>query len=644
MRMCKIVVLLVLAVGLVGFSAVSTLAQAQFSPNQELPLPMTAGDLPVKFIVRGLEPSNRVDQDGTVYVSSIRGVPGGIDMHRWSPLLEGPPNPDGTLPFKYLGQPDGCGILSIGCSFIGIAEGGGDTDIAVNYPSLGLTPNLAVTSQTIVPGETSFHSGDRGESFSEPNPISNPLVGEDREWMDAIDGQTVYMGVHDAATFNINVSRSVDGGQLYFDGYGQAIDPQTYPAAGGIPATNTANVAGTLRVDNSSCPSRGNVYSVFVAPDNAVENATGQTFRSVYVAASTDAKLALPVYTFSDRKVFSQPVGLSAENLFPAMAVDYSGVLYALWSNNSDVLLSVSKDQANTWAAPVRVNQGATIGMANVFPWIAADANGHVGIVWYGSDRAGNSNDIAIHEPCPAGSTDCMKNWTNWNVYYAESVNASSATPLFTQTKVSDHAIHRGTVSTGGLNGNANRGLADYFQVSFDPLHRANIAFSDDSKVHPLGPNNGPDNPSTRRLTRVNFTRQLATAAGIKTKSACAGGRPDPGPKTTGSGSIGGRTKFGVIAKASPINASLRYDDGDSSLSARSSNGANSVSFSGSCATVTGDAVVNDQHGYTYRVDACDVADPGTGKDTFAIELRGPNYSYHRDGTLSKGEVQYRSQ
>jgi len=62
----------------------SLFAQAPFTPNQELPLPLTAGSLPVRFIVRGLEPSNRVDQQGTIYVTSIRGVPGG---GRFAPLV-----------------------------------------------------------------------------------------------------------------------------------------------------------------------------------------------------------------------------------------------------------------------------------------------------------------------------------------------------------------------------------------------------------------------------------------------------------------------------------------------------------------------------------------------------------------------------
>ncbi len=109
--------------------------QAMFSPNQELPLPLTAGNLPVQFIVRGLEPSNRTDSQGTIHVSSIRGVPGGVDLHRWSPLIDPPPNADGALPFAYLGQPDNCGIFADGCNNIGIAEGGGDVDIAVNAPA-----------------------------------------------------------------------------------------------------------------------------------------------------------------------------------------------------------------------------------------------------------------------------------------------------------------------------------------------------------------------------------------------------------------------------------------------------------------------------------------------------------------------------
>src|SRR3989441_2385334 len=75
----------------------SVLAINGFSTNQELPLPALApiGPAPVSFIVRGLEPSVRVAPDGTVYVSSIRGVPGGVDLHRYFAAVDGLPGPGG---------------------------------------------------------------------------------------------------------------------------------------------------------------------------------------------------------------------------------------------------------------------------------------------------------------------------------------------------------------------------------------------------------------------------------------------------------------------------------------------------------------------------------------------------------------------
>ena len=636
-------VLLALFLGLLAASSGGVRAQSGFSPNQELPLPLTAGQLPVSFVVRGLEPSVRVDPQGTVYVATIRGVPGGVDLHRWSPAVDPPPNADGTYPFKYEGQPDGCGILAGGCSLIGIAEGGGDVDLAVNYPSTGV-PNLALTSLTLAPSVTATHSTDRGDHFTNPNPVAALVPGDDRMWMDGTDAQRVYVSYHDAATFNLEVQRSADGGQTYLDGFGEAIDPATFPAAGGVPATNTSNVAASIRVDRSGCPSRGNLYQMFAAPDSAPENLQGKPFRSTYVGVSTDVNLGLSVFTFTDHKIATGPEGSSAGNIFPALDVDARGNLYAAWSDNSSILYSFSTDLGTSWSPAVRINGGSTVGMPNVFPWVAADANGHVGIVWFGGDRAGNSNDATIHEPCLPASPDCMKQWTNWNVYYAETVNGHDPTPLFTQSVISDHAIHRGTVSTGGLGGGANRNLADYFQIAFDPQHRANVAFSDDHKVHPLGPDNGPDNPSTRRLTRANFTRQLEPAPGIVTTGACAGGAPpEAARKVTGDGRLGTPVNFGLIAKESPLNGALQYQDDRAALKARSQSGIDSVTFSGSCATITGNARVNDQNGYRFSVRACDVADPGARRDTLSVDLTGPQgFAYHKEGTLTDGNIQTR--
>src|SRR2546425_3147918 len=154
------VVLLCLAVSLVWLPAFRGVSGINgFSPNQELALPLTGGQLPVQFIVRGLEPGIRVDQQGTVYVDSIRGVPTGFDLHRWSPVVDSPANADGTYPFQYMGRPDGCGILNTGCDFIGIGEGGGDADMAVNSPpSPTDVPNLAMSSFTLSPRVTATTS------------------------------------------------------------------------------------------------------------------------------------------------------------------------------------------------------------------------------------------------------------------------------------------------------------------------------------------------------------------------------------------------------------------------------------------------------------------------------------------------------
>ena len=166
-----------------------------FSPNQNLCLPLLApvgGSMgPLAFIVQGVEPGDRVDSQGTIYVVSIRGVPGGIDLWRWYQTTDGAPNGDSSLPFKYEGQPDNCGILTNGCannvgSFInpGVAPGGGDADIAVNAPDpLNFNiPNLAASSLDLVPGVTATHSTTRGDTFTAPNVAAALIPVDDRQW------------------------------------------------------------------------------------------------------------------------------------------------------------------------------------------------------------------------------------------------------------------------------------------------------------------------------------------------------------------------------------------------------------------------------------------------------------------------------
>src|SRR6266853_2485725 len=70
---------------------------ANYNPNESLCLPAGAG--------QAVEPSMTVDSQGTIYVESIRGVPGGLDLWRWNKNADGGPNTtgaaSGTQAFEY---------------------------------------------------------------------------------------------------------------------------------------------------------------------------------------------------------------------------------------------------------------------------------------------------------------------------------------------------------------------------------------------------------------------------------------------------------------------------------------------------------------------------------------------------------------
>src|SRR5581483_12149134 len=168
------------------------------------------------------------------------------------------------------------------------------------------------------------------------------------------------------------------------------------------------------------------------------------------------------------------------------------------------------------WSPAIKVTRNTPqAGKSNVFPWIAADANGHVAIAWYGADQAGNSNTV------PAAST-------HWNVFVAETVNGHALTPVFSMSRASDHSNHTGQISTGGLLGSSDRSLADFFQIAMDPSHRVNLAFADNHA--------GP--------SVTYFTRQKRAAQGIVTRGSCAGSCREADGDGYEAGKHGGQAHF----------------------------------------------------------------------------------------------------
>src|SRR5216683_1733426 len=488
---------------------------AKYTPNESLCLPAGAG--------QAVEPSMTVDSQGDIYVESIRGVPGGLDLWRWYKTADAGPNADGTLPFKYEGQPD-CGMfVTPFCTASGVAPGGGDGDVAVNAPdpsNLNI-PNLAVVSLSAAE-VTGSHSTSRADAFSTPNPATAGVPFDDRMWIDGInDPSHVYMEYHDfGTTSQIFVQRSADGGETYTNALGAVIDAATEPSVG----PPTGNIAGQIKADNSSCSSHGNLYQIFVGPDNPTDNSNNSSafLNAAYVGVATGVSLTSPALTFTDYKIFSCgagstcPTGAGLGNLFPALAVDKFGYVYAVWSDNTSIYYSFSMSHGTRWSPAIKVTQNTSqAGKSNVFPWIAADANGHVAIAWYGADQAGNSNTVSATN-------------THWNVFVAESVNGHAISPAFAFSQATDHSNHTGQISTGGLLGSSDRSLADFFQIGIDPNHLVNIAFADNHA--------GP--------SVTYFTRQKTASAGITAKGKCAGTSHEAGGSGHENGKHGGQAQF----------------------------------------------------------------------------------------------------
>jgi hypothetical protein len=99
--------------------------------------------------------------------------------------------------------------------------------------------------------------------------------------------------------------------------------------------------------------------------------------------------------------------------------------------------------------------------LTNVFAWLEAGSAGRLDVVWFGT----KSNNLSAAE---------------WDVYFAQSLNANSGAPVFRQQRISDHRIHGSNISEGGLTGAANRNLGDYFQIAYDPQGAAVVSFADD--------------------------------------------------------------------------------------------------------------------------------------------------------------------
>ncbi|MBT8132563.1 MAG: thrombospondin type 3 repeat-containing protein, partial [Gammaproteobacteria bacterium] len=170
--------------------------------------------------------------------------------------------------------------------------------------------------------------------------------------------------------------------------------------------------------------------------------------------------------TVHDREVAPGPG--SKGNVFPVIAIDTAGNLYAVYSQGANqIFMATSTDRGDTWSAPKEI--GNTFG-TNIMPWIIAGDPGRVAIVWYNSNLDGNPN-------VPSSV---------WNIYMAQTLNALDAEPTITYHKANHTVIHYAQICLNGLGCNlsvpmGDRGFLEFPSVTMDENGAAAIVYNDNT-------------------------------------------------------------------------------------------------------------------------------------------------------------------
>ncbi|MBA3241854.1 MAG: exo-alpha-sialidase, partial [Acidobacteria bacterium] len=421
----------------VARTATYTKGGIPFTPNVTVKAPAAARDG---------EPSARTDFLGNSYVGAIRGVPAGVDLWYFdlrptlAPLAVMNPAYDPFMRnWVYRGQPDSFtdeDAVQVG------ADGGGDIDLSVGFPNPGTAatndpPTLASTS-LVAANISSQRSQDRGATFTK-NPAGNAtggVPGDDRQWHEFYGKDVVYLLYRTLAPAVTQIQRSVDGGLTYG------------------PARTAGQIGQVGEIDVHQAT--GTVY---------ISGSTGQVCVGEPVVPGTDPlRVGAEPLTYTCKQV-TDP-GENPVNIFFIVKVaddgTPNGTAYVNYSDGQNIYIRHSTDKGATWSQRVRVSDGPET-KTSLLPWMETGPDpGTVGIVWYGTTSETNSDDA------------------QWNVFYSQSFNASSPNPTFRQVQAGDHVIHGSNISTGGTLGDKNRNLIDYFQISFDTLGAAVIAYTDD--------------------------------------------------------------------------------------------------------------------------------------------------------------------
>jgi hypothetical protein len=403
------------------------------------------------------EPAIHVSRANNLFLGSEQGLGGGSDLWRGMGATGG--SGASGCGLEYRGQPNA--IVS------GVGASGGDIDLAIaSTPNPLGNYNLYVSSLNL--GSVNVaHSTDNGTTFSQ-TPVQAGLPLDDREWIAAFGADTSLLTYHDVATFDIDVLRSDNDGQLYTQ-IAQVIPEGDYKAQ--------SNEIGNLVIDHRNLPnSSGDFYAYqsFVAPSDP----SGSTNNEAWLGVSSDGG-----YSWTDQPIPCSvtPSGTNngLDHNFPNVSVDPSGHIWYAWSDDHNVYTAESTDHGSTWTCspPVSTNTAQAI-----FPWLAATSSG-VDLVYYGAPTKRNQT---------------------WHVYFAQDTSSS---PSGWGTPQQLMAVHQGSVCESGIRCTGGRQLLDDFGVDTDNSGWAHIAFTSDADPNTAQFSLGGSNSATGYAVQTSGTQ-----------------------------------------------------------------------------------------------------------------------------------------
>jgi uncharacterized repeat protein (TIGR01451 family) len=348
--------------------------------------------------------------------------------------------------------------------------GGGDTDIVVDDQGNAYWTDL----EALVNLDCSV-SNDGGNSWRKIPACVPTTPGVDRQWYAIDNGSNHASGAAGAADNTVFLAfREVAVGVRIYSSPGSTgpLDP-----VGGLVFSDaSAGTPAPVGTDTTCGQPRFDPVDRFLYYPCLIDDHLRITRGHVDLGQRTGI-------AFTNVDAPASPGGGPTGDLFPAVATDGGGNVYAVWIDETDhnVYYSASQDHGDTWGPIHQVNGNDA--NSNEFVWAQAGADGRLAIAWLGSPSHTDS--------------DNMPSWFNdriaatgfpWFGYVSVISNADGASPGFLQQRFTDRPMYYGQICNSGIACTATGGdrtMADFFAFSTDPDTGAmRIVYNDVTSQH----------------------------------------------------------------------------------------------------------------------------------------------------------------